>query len=390
MVEKQQTRASPFFSPFWKALSMAFLGLAFAGCETRIPDGFLGIRYESTSVTNHLTTAISLSASSMAENNSAGDLVGTLQSTDPDSDDSFTYALVAGDGDTDNSSFSVSGNELKLGVSANFEAKNSYSARVRSTDAGGLSFEQAFTISITNVNETPTAVLIVNDSSAYSSLSSTPLISWVTQAQPVGISVARYEYSLGSSAGATDVLPWQSSGTLNQAQPTGLSLTQGTRYYANVRVVSTDGEISAVVSSDGWVADTQAPTVALATPSNRAQYSGSFTLTGSCSSDDSSVVSLSYGNLSLSGPTEASCVDNAFSATLTTDRTVSLGQVTVTQSDLASNVASKSLNIAGMTEYIQLPSNRNEFTSIASNTVNDVSVVGSGPTAQVFAATSSG
>ena len=148
---------------------MAFLGLAFAGCETRIPDGFLGIRYESTSVANRLTTAISLSASSMAENNSAGDLVGIFQSTDPDSGDSFNYALVEGDGDTDNSSFSISGNELKLGVSANFEAKNSYSVRVRSTDAGGLSFEQAFTISVTNVNETPSALALSSSSLAENS-----------------------------------------------------------------------------------------------------------------------------------------------------------------------------------------------------------------------------
>ncbi|NDD92165.1 hypothetical protein EBZ37_08780, partial [bacterium] len=127
MVGKQHERVNPLLSSFWKAVSIAFLGLSFAGCETRIPDGFLGVRYETTSVTNRLTTALSLSASSIAENNSAGDTVGTLSSTDPDSSDSFTYSLVEGEGDTDNAGFSISGNELKLGVSANFEAKNSYS-----------------------------------------------------------------------------------------------------------------------------------------------------------------------------------------------------------------------------------------------------------------------
>ncbi len=36
-----------------------------------------------------------------------------------------------------------------------FETKSSYSIRVRTTDQGGLSFEKAFTITVTNVNEAP-------------------------------------------------------------------------------------------------------------------------------------------------------------------------------------------------------------------------------------------
>jgi hypothetical protein len=63
--------------------------------------------------------------------------------------------LAAGAGDTDNGSFALSGNNLILGVTPDYEVKNSYSIRVRSIDSGGLYYEQAFTIHITDVDETP-------------------------------------------------------------------------------------------------------------------------------------------------------------------------------------------------------------------------------------------
>ncbi|MBC1242302.1 cadherin repeat domain-containing protein, partial [Nostoc sp. 2RC] len=80
--------------------------------------------------------------------------------TDPDTGNTFTYSLVAGTGSTDNSAFSIVGNQLRINSSPNFEAKNSYSIRVRTTDQGGLNFESPFTITINNVNEIPTAIAL--------------------------------------------------------------------------------------------------------------------------------------------------------------------------------------------------------------------------------------
>ena len=82
-------------------------------------------------------------------------MVGTLSTTDVTPGDSFTYSLVSGTGSTDNASFTINGNSLELNVVPNFETKTSYTVRVRTTDAGGLFFEKAFTITITNVNEAP-------------------------------------------------------------------------------------------------------------------------------------------------------------------------------------------------------------------------------------------
>ena len=50
-----------------------------------------------------------------------------------------TFAIVAGEGDTDNSAFTIDGNELKLNVPADFETKSSYSVRIEGIDLSGLS-----------------------------------------------------------------------------------------------------------------------------------------------------------------------------------------------------------------------------------------------------------
>jgi hypothetical protein len=54
-----------------------------------------------------------------------------------------------------------------------FETKSSYTVRVRSTDANGLLVETAFVISVTNVNEEPTAIALSNSTVANSSPSGT-------------------------------------------------------------------------------------------------------------------------------------------------------------------------------------------------------------------------
>lgn len=112
---------------------------------------------------NVAPTAVNLSNSSVAENSSTGTAVGTLSTTDANSGDTFLYSLVAGAGDTDNSAFTIVDNQLLVNSSLDFETKDSYTVRVRTTDQGGLSTEQSFTITITDVNEAPTALALSNN-----------------------------------------------------------------------------------------------------------------------------------------------------------------------------------------------------------------------------------
>jgi VCBS repeat-containing protein len=106
-------------------------------------------------VANRAPTGIALSNASVAENAPAGTAVGTLSATDPDAGDTFTYALVSGDGDGDNGLFNISGDQLRANGSFDYEARSDYSVRVRATDAGGSSVEALVAITVTNVNEAP-------------------------------------------------------------------------------------------------------------------------------------------------------------------------------------------------------------------------------------------
>jgi hypothetical protein len=107
---------------------------------------------------NSAPTDITLSNSSIAEKNSINDVIGTLSTTDTDAGDTFTYSLVAGEGDTDNASFNISGSDLRTSIVFDYETKTSYSIRVRSTDPSNNTFDKTFTINITDVNDGPGTV----------------------------------------------------------------------------------------------------------------------------------------------------------------------------------------------------------------------------------------
>lgn len=110
---------------------------------------------------NDVPTGISLSSSSVAENQPSGTAVGDFSTTDADTGDTFIYSLESGEGGDDNASFTIAGSQLQTVASFDYETKNSYSIRVRTTDSGTLYYEEAFNITVTNVNDPPVAV---NDS----------------------------------------------------------------------------------------------------------------------------------------------------------------------------------------------------------------------------------
>ena len=88
-----------------------------------------------------------------AENQIIGTAVGNLTSTDVDTGNTFTYSLVTGTGATDNSLFTITNNQLRTNAVFDFETKNSYSIRLRTTDQGGLFFEKQLTIGVTDLND---------------------------------------------------------------------------------------------------------------------------------------------------------------------------------------------------------------------------------------------
>jgi len=151
---------------------------------------------------NHAPTDMDLSDAAVPENQPSGTTVGTLSTTDPDTGDTFTYTLVSGSGDTDNGSFSITGDQLKTAASFDYETKNSYSVRVRTTDQVGLWYEEAFTINVTDVNEAPTDMALSPSSVAENEPSGTTVgtLSTVDAEPPAG----PFAYALVTGTGDAD------------------------------------------------------------------------------------------------------------------------------------------------------------------------------------------
>ncbi|MFM7166835.1 MAG: ELWxxDGT repeat protein [Planctomycetaceae bacterium] len=99
---------------------------------------------------NHRPSSVSLTNQLVAENRASGTVVGTLAATDPDVGDIVTFSLTAGEGATDNALFVIQNGVLKTLASFNYEARSTYSIRVRATDSNGQTRDQIFAIQVAN------------------------------------------------------------------------------------------------------------------------------------------------------------------------------------------------------------------------------------------------
>ena len=102
---------------------------------------------------NLIPTELELSSYSIDEYNELGDVVGTLSTTDPNDADTHTYSLVSGAGDTDNASFTISGNELLAAEAFDFESQSSYAIRIQTDDGRGGTYDNDFAITVNDLDE---------------------------------------------------------------------------------------------------------------------------------------------------------------------------------------------------------------------------------------------
>ncbi|WP_026905568.1 YDG domain-containing protein, partial [Pedobacter glucosidilyticus] len=131
-------------------------------------------------------TSVSLAGVTLYENRPVGTISGTLSSTSNSPVATFTYSLVAGAGDTDNASFTINGNQLQTAASLNYENKQSYSIRVRSTTQFGFSLDQVFTVNLSDVNEAPTLNAINNQTICYTAAEQVVALTGITAGPEVG------------------------------------------------------------------------------------------------------------------------------------------------------------------------------------------------------------
>jgi hypothetical protein len=90
-------------------------------------------------------------------------LIGQLTTQDLDLNDGHQYTLVEGEGGIDNVSFETDGASLfkRDGITFDFEAKSIYQVRLK-TDGFEGSFVQNVTISVEDINELPSSIVVSN------------------------------------------------------------------------------------------------------------------------------------------------------------------------------------------------------------------------------------
>ncbi len=103
---------------------------------------------------NEAPTASNASGS-LAENTSIGTVVTTVTASDVDANEALSYAITSGN----DGSFAIDPNTGVISTSSNlnFEGTSSYALEVTVTDNGGLTATSSVSISVTNVNEVPSA-----------------------------------------------------------------------------------------------------------------------------------------------------------------------------------------------------------------------------------------
>ena len=110
---------------------------------------------------NEAPSDVTLSGDTVTENTADGTVIGTLGGViDPDGGDTHSFCLI----DDAGGRFVVVGDELRVADSAllDFETTVSHDVTVRVTDSGipALDHDETFTITVGDVNEAPTDVLL--------------------------------------------------------------------------------------------------------------------------------------------------------------------------------------------------------------------------------------
>jgi len=225
---------------------------------------------------NEAPTEVLLTSNVVAEDTPAGTVVGLLSADDANAGDVHTFELVVGDGDTDNDAFEIVGQQLRTVATFDFETQNEYHIRVRATDLGGLSVETSLVIQVTDVNESPTDVILTPTTVAEDAPAGT-VVGLLTALDPDADDTHTFELVVGEGDvdnGAFEIV--------GQELRTVGALDFETQNQYHVRVRATDlGGLSVETALVIQVTDVnEAPTDVLLTPSAVADAAPAGTVVG--------------------------------------------------------------------------------------------------------------
>ena len=150
---------------------------------------------------NLIPSDIALANSSIDENNAVNDVIGGLSATDANTSDTHTYSLVAGTGDTDNASFSISGSDLVAAAVFDYETKSTYSVRIAVDDGKGGTFEKEFALTVTDVMNASQTITF--GALAAVTSGADPLDLTATASSGLSVSYSSSDVSVASVSGST-------------------------------------------------------------------------------------------------------------------------------------------------------------------------------------------
>jgi hypothetical protein len=115
----------------------------------------------------------------------------------------------------------------------------------------------------------PFAVLSFTDG-YWSSTSKTPSFAWIDSVDTGGSGILKYQISIGSQKGFSDILFWTDVLT-NSFQKT-MDLSANSTFYANVRAVDRAGNVSLITTGTGFLVDSEGPTTPVVTLSTSSTF----------------------------------------------------------------------------------------------------------------------
>ena len=186
---------------------------------------------------NETPTDLALSANTVAENAANGTVVGTVSGTDPDSGDTKSYSFT----DSAGGRFAINSSTGAITVAnsslLDYESAASHTVTVRVTDAGGLTYDETFTINVTNVNETPTDLALSSNQVAENAANGT-VVGTITGTDPDSGDTKSYSFT--DSAGGRFAIN-SSTGAITVANSSLLDYESATSHTVTVRVTDAGG-----------------------------------------------------------------------------------------------------------------------------------------------------
>ena len=194
---------------------------------------------------------------SVAENTAANTNIGAVipAATDADTGDTLTYSMEGGDAASFAFTASTRRIKTKTGVALDHESKSSYSVTIKVEDGNGGSDTVAVTISVTDVDEPPTAPGAPTVAAVSGSTTSLD-VTWTAPTNTGKPAIDSYDirYRQGTSGNFTNG-PQGATGTSG----TITGLTADTLYQVQVRATNDEGD-------SGWSASGSATTNAANNP----------------------------------------------------------------------------------------------------------------------------